>query len=61
MIPQYIQWTIPRLLYQIIRKKPLVHKGLNQSFAISYFCKGIHPSHTLAKMAHDIILSETPT
>ena len=28
MTPQYVQWTIPSLLYQTRRKNPLVHKGL---------------------------------
>ena len=28
MTPQYIQWTIPSLLYQTRSKNPLVHNGL---------------------------------
>ena len=28
MAPQYVQWTIPSLLYQNRRTNPFVHKGL---------------------------------
>ena len=30
MTPQYIQWTIPSVLYKTRRENPLVHKGLLQ-------------------------------
>ena len=30
LTPQYIQWTIPSLLYQTRRKNLLVHKGLRK-------------------------------
>ena len=39
--PRYVQWTIPRLLYQTRRKNPLVHKGLNPYIDISSGDRGL--------------------